>query len=206
MPVADFFREVMARLEFLGIGVEIYTRPVEVPDPIRFEEDYTHAAYDPEYARRFWRILASVRTVLEEFRSRFIGKCSPVHFFWGSFDMAVTRFSGQRAPERPGADAITREAYSHEVSSAGFWPGSGEITGPAFYSYMAPQPPGYSNATVRPGTAFYHQGMQEFLLMYDDMRKSASPEETLLEFLQSTYEAGANLGRWDRGALERTAP
>ena len=149
-PVAEFYRDVMATLSSLGINVKIYTKPVEVPDPIRFEEDYRHASYDPEYVLRFWRILVFAHTVFEEFRSRFVGKCSPVHFFWGSFDMAVTRFSGRRAPERPGADPITREAYSHEVISAGFWPGGGDIKGPAFYSYTAPEPQGLAEAAVRP--------------------------------------------------------
>jgi len=202
-PVAEFYRDFMAALESLGIDVKIYSRPVEVPDPIRFEEDYRHRSYDPEYASRFWRILLFAETVMEEFRSRFLGKCSPVHFFWGSFDLAVTRFSGRRAPERPGADPITREAYSHEVISAGFWPGGGNIDGPAFYSYTAPEPEHLPEAAVRPGEAFYDSGLHEFILMYDEIRRSRSPRDTLLEFLQSTYEAGANLAHWDRAALER---
>jgi hypothetical protein len=177
--------------------------PVEFPDPIRFETDHVHASYDADAVQRFWRILVWVDNVFEEFRSRFIGKASPVHFFWGSFDHAVTRFSGRPAPERPGADPITREAYSHEVSSAGFWPGSGEITAPAFYSYAAPQPEGFARQPVRPRQAFYHSQLGEFLLMYDDVRTADSPKDSLLEFLQSTYEAAAILGNWDRKALER---
>ena len=204
-PVAEFYRDVTAGLSSLGINIRIHTRPVEVPDPIRFEEDYRHASYDPEAVSRFWRILVFADTVMKEFQSRFVGKCSPVHFFWGSFDLAVTRFSGRRAPARTDADPITREAYSHEVISAGFWPGSGDIKGPAFYSYTAPEPKDLSKAAVRPNAAFYHLDMHEFILMYDDVRRSPSPRETLLEFLQSTYEAGANLARWDRVALERDA-
>jgi hypothetical protein len=179
--------------------------PVEIPNPIPFDEDTQHAAYDAEYANRFWRILTTSEKVFQEFRARFIGKASPVHFFWGSFDLAATRFSGRRAPERPGADAVTREAYSHEVSSAGFWPGGGEIKGAAFYAYAAPEPAGFGEAPVRPAQAFYHPQLKEFLLMYDDVRMAASPRETLLEFLQSTYEAAADLAHWDRKELERAA-
>ena len=200
--VADFYQEVMASLHYLGIDVQIHASPDEIPHPIPFAEDRVHASYDPEYANRFWRILVSTSRVLQQFRSGFLGKCSPVHFFWGSFDFCVTRFSGRRAPERPGADAVTREAYSHEVSSAGFWPGAG-FDGPAFYAYSAPVPPGLDKAPVRPEEALYHPKLSEFILMYDDMRKAASPEAALMEFLQSTYEAGANLGKWDRAALER---
>jgi hypothetical protein len=177
--------------------------PVEVPDPIRFDRDTLHKSYDPEYAHRFWRILSSVDTVFKEFRAEFIGKASPVHFFWGSFDLAVTRFSGRRAPAREGADRITQEAYSHEVISAGFWPGSGEITDAAFYAYAAPEPKGFGEEPVRPEKAFYHPQMHEFLLMYDDMRTSASPRDALMDFLHSTYNAGANSGKWDRAQLER---
>ncbi len=201
--VADFYDSVMAALHSLGVDVKIHATPDEVPNPIPFSEDRTNKSYDAEYAGRFWRILVSVDSVFKEFRARFIGKCSPVHFFWGSFDLAVTRFSGRRAPDRPGADAIAREAYSHEVSSAGFWPGGGEIKGPAFYAYMAPEPPGYKTQTALPKAAFYHPGMSEFFLMYDDVRRAESPRNQLLEFLQSTYEAGANLANWDRAALER---
>ncbi len=201
-PVADFYRDLMTSLRSAGIEVEIYPVPVEIADPIPFERDRVHAAYDADAVRRFWRTLVSATTVLEQFRSRFIGKCSPVHFFWGSFDLAVSRFSGRRAPERPGADAITREAYSHEVISAGFWPGGGDVKGAAFYSYTAPEPPGYPTRRVRPEAAFYHPQLHEFLLRYDDVRGAARPSETLLDFLQSTYEAGAELAHWDRQALE----
>jgi hypothetical protein len=178
--------------------------PVEVANPIPFERDTQHASYDPEYAQRFWQILIFCDTVFKEFRSRFIGKDSPVHFFWGSFDLCVTRFSGRRAPERPGADPVTREAYSHEVISAGFWPGGGEIKGAAFYAYAAPEPAGFAQQSVQPSAAFYHPNLHEFLLMSDDVRKAASPREALLSFLQSTYEAGANLAQWDRKELERS--
>lgn len=201
--VADFYRDVMHMLRSSGIEVTIWPMPVEVPNPIPFDQDRVHAAYDPEAAQTFWRILLSVQSVFEEFRSNFLGKCSPIHFFWGSFDLAVTRFSGRSAPVRPGADRVTREAYSHEVSSVGFWPGSGGIAGPAFYSYTAPQPPGFRDWPVRPRTARYDTQMGEFILMYDDVRTSVSPSAALLDFCQSTYEAGATLGKWDRDALER---
>jgi hypothetical protein len=200
--VAEFYADFMSTVRSMGIEVKIWPVPCEIPNPIRFDQDRTHASYDPEYANRFWRILVSVDTILKEFRSRFIGKDSPVHFFWGSFDMAVTRFSGRRAPERPGADVITREAYSHEVISAGFWPGAGEMDA-AFYTYAAPEPPGFSKATVRPSSAFYSTQMSEFFLMYEDVRKVSSPQEVLLDFLQSTYDAAATLGNWDRANLER---
>lgn len=201
--VADFYNELMAALGSLGIEVEITARPDEVPDPIAFAEDHLHAAYDAEYANRLWRILVQADRVFKEFRSRFIGKCSPVHFFWGSFDLAVTRFSGRRAPEREGADAITREAYSHEVISHGFWPGSGNIQAPAFYAYAAPEPGGFPQAKIRPESAFYNPETAGFILLYEDVRRAHSPDETLLEFLQSTYEAGADLAQWDRASLER---
>ncbi len=201
--VADFYREVMAALASLGIAVKIWKMPVEIPNPIAFDDDTQHASYDPEYANRFWRILASSEKIFVEFRARFIGKASPVHFFWGSFDLAATRFSGRRAPERPGADAVTREAYSHEVSSAGFWPGGGDIKGAAYYAYAAPEPEGFGQVPVRPSQAHYHPQMKEFLLLYDDVRTSASPRAALLEFLQSTYEAAANLAGWDRKELEK---
>jgi hypothetical protein len=152
---------------------------------------------------RFWRVLVWVDQILKEFRAGFLGKASPVHFFWGSFDLAVTRFSGRRAPERPGADPITREAYSHEVSSAGFWPGGGDIPGPAFYSYAAPEPSGFAQKKIRPASAYYHPQMKEFLLMYDDVRTAADPKATLMDFLQTTYEAAADAGNWDRKNLER---
>src|SRR5580700_1233250 len=203
--VADFYQDFMAALASLGIAVKIWKMPVEIANPIAFDQDTQHASYDAEYANRFWRILASSEKIFTEFRARFIGKASPVHFFWGSFDLAATRFSGRRAPERPGADAVTREAYSHEVSSAGFWPGGGDIKGAAFYAYAAPEPAGFGSVPVRPAQAYYHPQLKEFLLMYDDVRKADSPREALLEFLQSTYEAAANLAKWDRKELERAA-
>ena len=201
--VADFYAEFMWALKALGIDVKIWSMPVEVPNPVRFELDTQHASYDPEYAHRLWRILILCSNVFQEFRAGFVGKDSPVHFFWGSFDLCVTRFSGRRAPERPGADSITREAYSHEVISAGFWPGGGEVKGPAFYAYAAPEPAGFAEQKVRPAAAFYHPEMKEFLLMYDDVRRAALPRQALLDFLQSTYEAGANLAKWDRKGLEK---
>jgi Family of unknown function (DUF5996) len=201
--VADFYHEFMGMLHSADIQVSIWRMPVEVPAPIPFDQDHVHASYDSKYAHRFWQILISADRVFNEFRSRFIGKCSPVHFFWGSFDLAVTRFSGRRAPERKEADFITREAYSHEVSSVGFWPGGGDVNGPAFYSYMAPVPLGFANSRVRPETAFYHQKLGEFILMYDDVRVAPSPSAELLEFCQSTYEAGARQAEWDRAALEK---
>jgi hypothetical protein len=201
--VADFYKDFMEMLESAGIQVKIWKMPVEVPEPIPFDQDRLHASYDPEYAHRFWIILGSAARVFQEFRSGFIGKSSPIHFFWGSFDLAVSRFSGQRAPERSGADAITREAYSHEVSSVGFWPGGGEIKGAAFYSYMVPEPQGFREARVRPDAGFYHPKLGEFLLMYEDVRRAASPSAALLQFCQSTYEAGARLANWDRQALEK---
>jgi hypothetical protein len=203
--VADFYEEFMHTMRSLGLEVKIWHMPVEIPDPIPFDRDQQHASYDPAYANAFWRVLVSVDEVLKEFRGRFIGKSSPVHFFWGSFDMAVTRFSGRRAPERPGADRITREAYSHEVISAGFWPGGGDINGAAFYAYAAPEPEGFARSQVKPSKAFYHQGLKEFLLMYDDVRAAESPRNKLMEFVQSTYESGADLGKWDRRSLEQAA-
>lgn len=200
--VADFYSEFMATLRSLDIQVSIYPKPVEVPDPIPFAQDRLHKAYDADAAYRFWRILVSCDAVFKQFRARFLGKSSPVHFFWGSFDLAVTRFCGRRAPDRPGADPITREAYSHEVISAGWWPGGSGIDGPAFYSYTAPEPPGLSEQVVRPGSAFYHPNLKEFFLMYDHVRGAQAPDQMLMEFLQSTYEAGAALAHWDREALE----
>jgi hypothetical protein len=201
--VAEFYGEFMELLHSSGIEVKIWKMPVEIADPIPFDEDRTHASYDPEYAMKFWQVLISAERVFSAFRSRFIGKCSPVHFFWGSFALAVTRFSGRLAPPRSGADPITKEAYSHEVSSVGFWPGGGNVTGAAFYSYMAPPPEGLAAASVRPGAAFYDKQLGEFLLMYDAVRASSSPSGALLDFCQSTYEAGANLANWDRKSLER---
>lgn len=215
MSVARFYGEVLRMLDRLGLKTKIWPVPVEVPNPIPFNQDEKNASYDAEYAGRFWRILVQAEKVLTEFRALFIGKCSPVHFFWGSFDLAVTRFSGRVAPERPGADAITREAYSHEVISHGFWPGnraSGPveredaqetICAPAFYSYAAPAPGRLDAARIRPAEAFYSRSMNEFILLYDDVRNANSPETTLMEFLESTYEAGANLANWDRPVLER---
>jgi hypothetical protein len=203
--VADFYREFMAALASLGIEVKIWKVPCEVADPIPFDQDTQHASYDPEYVHRFWQILVSCDAVFKQFRAAFIGKASPVHFFWGSFDLAATRFSGRRAPEREGADPITREAYSHEVISAGFWPGGGDIKGAAFYAYAAPEPAGFAQHPVRPPEAFYHPQLKEFLLMYDDIRRSDSPQGRLLEFLQSTYDAGADLGNWNRKELEKAA-
>jgi hypothetical protein len=208
--VADFYAELMAMLRARGIEAAIYPRPNELPDATPFDEDLEHASYDPEYTSRFWQILVSTDRVLRRFRSGFIGKCSPVHFFWGAADLAVTRFSGRRAPEHPGGiphlpDAVVREAYSHEVSSAGFWPGGGAVNDPAFYSYAYPEPAGYAQAAVRPDGAFYSTDLREFLLPYDVVRESPTPDDTLMAFLQSTYEAAANLGGWDRGALERAS-
>ena len=204
--VAEFYFELMSALHSLGIDAKVWTMPVEVPRPVRFNLDEAHSSYDSEYAHRFWQILVSVDTVLREFRSRFIGKVSPVHFFWGSFDLAVTRFSGRRAPERPDADFITKEAYSHEVISHGFWPGDGElIKDAAFYAYAAPEPASFREQRVMPSKAFYSGEKNEFFLMYDDVRRAHSPEQALLEFCQSTYEGGANLAKWDRASLERPA-
>lgn len=200
MPVAEFYTKVMSALGSLGIHVAINTKPQELPNAIPFEQDFQHASYDPEYARRFWLALVSAAEVLQEFRGRFTGKCSPVQFFWGSFDLACTRFSGRSAPPRKGV--ITAEAYSHECSSAGFWPGAG-FGQAAFYSYTAPAPPGLGD---EPGAAkFWNAQLSEFVLPYDEVRTAASPRATLLEFLQATYAAGATLAGWDRGALERPA-
>ncbi len=204
--VATFYREFMASLHTLGIEVTINTLPSEVQHPIRCDQDEVHASYDPVYVHRFWRILVQVDRVFKEFRAPFLGKCSPIHFFWGSFDLAVSRFSGRRAPERPGADLITREAYSHEVISCGFWPGDETFKEPAFYSYTVPTPPGLKAAALRPGAAWYNPDLGEFLLRYEDVRLAPSPEQMLLEFLQSTYVAGATLAQWDRQALDREAP
>ena len=202
--VADFYRAVMESLRRLGFEVRIWTTPVELPPPvIPFEEDTAHGSYEAEAAARFWRILLDVTGVLEEFRGSFLGKSSPVHFFWGSFDLASTRFSGRPAPERPGADPITREAYSHEVISHGFWPGSGPVQEPAFYAYAAPEPKGLSAVKPRPPAAFYSTELSEFILPYEAIRSEAQPAEPLLEFLASTYDAAASLAGWDRAALER---
>jgi hypothetical protein len=204
-PVADFYQEFMSMLRAEGINVKIWHMPVEIPNPIPFDQDRMHASYDPKSVEKFWRILVSVDAIFKQFRSRFIGKSSPVHFFWGSFDLAVTRFSGRRAPERPGADIMTREAYSHEVSSVGFWPGTSGMSDAAFYSYAAPEPNGFKQAPSQPAAAGYNSTLGEFLLPYEDVRKAESPSTSLLQFCQSTYEAAANLGKWDRVALEREA-
>jgi hypothetical protein len=201
--VAEFYKQFMAELLELGIDVHIHAIPDEFPNPIPFEKDDVHASYDADAVNRFWRILVWSDSVFKEFRARFIGKASPVQFFWGSFDLAVTRFSGRVAPPRPGADPITAEAYSHEVSSVGFWPGGGGVADAAFYAYAAPEPSGFAEYKVRPEAAFYHPELHEFLLMYDDVRRAQSPKDSLLQFLQSTYEAAAILGDWDRKNLER---
>ena len=198
--VADFYSNVIGHLAELGIAVEINPKPQEVPNPVLFQNDSTNCSYDPEYAHRFWTILVSSANVLQAFRSKFLGKCSPVHFFWGSCDLACTRFSGRLAPPRKGV--ISGPAYSHEVSSAGFWPGGGPIDGPAFYSYVVPPPAGLDQERIRPAAAGWNSQLSEFILMYDDVRAASSPAETLYEFLESTYEASARLGKWDRVALE----
>ena len=205
--VAEFYRETMAALRSLDIEVSIWTTPVEVEDRTPFEQDFKHAAYDAEYAQRCWRVLAQATRVLTDFRSRFIGKVSPVHFFWGAFDLAVTRFSNRPAPKHPGAPNlakfVAREAYSHEVSSCGFWPGGGPVDRAVFYAYAYPEPEGFKKYLIQPQEAFYSEEMREFLLPYDAVRTAESPDQVLLAFLQSTYEAAANLGKWDRAALER---
>ena len=199
----------MQRLHALGLDIRIWTTPVEIADPVPFEQDRTHAAYDPDYANRFWRVLLQADRVFTAFRARFIGKVSPVHFFWGSFDLAVTRFSGRRAPPHPGApniaDKVTREAYSHEVSSCGFWPGGLGMEQPIFYSYAYPQPTGFAEAPVRPAEASYNRDFGEFILPYEAVRRATAPDEPLLDFLQSTYEAAATLAQWNRAELERAA-
>jgi hypothetical protein len=205
--VADFYANVMRSLFKLGIDVSIHELPNEIPDAIPFSKDHVHASYDREYAQRVWRILLQSARVLSEFRTSFIGKCSPVHFFWGSFDLAVTRFSGRRAPLHPGGvpnlpDTVTREAYSHEVSSAGFWPGNAVIPYPAFYSYAYPAPPGFAEAAVQPAGAFYSSDLSEFILPYEAVRGAADPDLALMVFLTSTYETAASLGKWDRANLE----
>jgi len=208
MSVAEFHAELMSRLRALGLEVRIWTMPVELPDPIPFERDNKHASYDRDYAQRFWRVLVQADRIFNAFRARFVGKVSPVHFFWGSFDLAVTRFSGRAAPPHPGApnvaDRVTREAYRDEVSSCGFWPGGPGMEQPAFYAYAYPAPAGFADAPVRPGPAFYSRDFGEFLLPYDEVRRAPSRDAFLLDFLQSTYEAAARLGDWDRAQLERS--
>jgi hypothetical protein len=205
--VAKFYAAVMTALADLRIDVTIDETPNELPAPIRFSQDEQHASYDPDAARRFSKVLVNADRVFKQFRTGFLGKASPVHFFWGSFDLAVTRFSGRRAPPHPGGvphlpDDVAREAYSHEVSSAGFWPGGGAIDYPAFYSYAYPAPDGFAAAKVRPDAAFFSKELGEFILPYDAVRTAANPDEALLAFLQSTYEAAADAAKWDRDALE----
>ncbi|MGB6687263.1 MAG: DUF5996 family protein [Terracidiphilus sp.] len=210
MTVAAFYGQVMAALDELGTPVRIWPTPVEIANPIPFEADQTHHAYDPEYAQRFWRILLQCTRVFTVFRARFIGKVSLIHLFWGALDLACTRFSGQPAPEHPSMaglpDRVTRDAYSHEVSSCGFWPGAAgpgdSFYEPFFYSYAYPEPPGYAQSTIAPGEASFDAQFGEFVLPYEAMRRSADPDNALLQFLQSTYEAAANCGHWDRAALE----
>jgi Family of unknown function (DUF5996) len=200
--VADFYRDVMATLAAMALPVKIWTMPVEIPAPIRFEDDTVHHSYDPVFANRFWRILLQVERVFTQCRCQFIGKASPVQFFWGSFDLAVSRFSGKPAPARDGPGWM-QEAYSHEVISHGFWPGSGPILEPAFYAYCVPEPNGFKGAHVQPAEAFYHAELNEFILTYDAARKSASPDEAIHAFVDSTYQQAATLAGWDRAALER---
>ncbi|HEX5368036.1 MAG TPA: DUF5996 family protein, partial [Dehalococcoidia bacterium] len=203
--VATFYRRYHEALASLGFQVEIWPVPVEVDHTIPFDTDEQHASYDPAFAQRFWHILLLVQDVFKRFKGGYLGKSSPVHFFWGSFDLAVTRFSGRSAPDRPDADSITREAYSHELMSGGFWPGGGAIEEASFYAYASPEPEGFREATVEPHGAYYHSGLGEFLLPYEEVRSAKSPSSTLLSFLQSTYDAAARLGAWDRAALERPA-
>jgi hypothetical protein len=201
--VADFYAELMAVLRRLDLDVPIWPMPVEIEEPIRFTEDHQHASYDAEYVNRWWRALLQADRVMKQFRGRFIGKSSPVHFFWGGFDHALTRYSGRTAPERPNADRMMREATSHEEFAVGFWPGSGAIQGAAFYAYHIPEPAGFAEVKIRPDAAFYSREMGEFILLYDDARKAASPDDAILDFFQSTYEAGATLASWDRAAWDR---
>ena len=210
-PIAEFHAEVMEALRSLGVPVRLWPRPVEVEEAIPFDRDHQHRVYEPDHAHRCWEVLRQVDRVLGEFRSGFVGKCSPVHFFWGSFDMAVTRFSGRRAPPHPGGipnlgDHVAREAYSRECSSCGFWPGSGAVQEPAFYAYTYPEPAGYSEGPVRPTEAYYSAEMREYILPYDAVRRSDDPDRMLHDFFQSTYQAGATLGGWDRAELEREDP
>ncbi|GGG65530.1 DUF5996 family protein [Edaphobacter dinghuensis] len=201
--VADFYKEYLGCLASLGVTVKIDPMPCELAHPIRFDLDTEHQSYDKEYVQRFWQVLVETEKVFRQFGTDFLGKVSPIHFFWGSFDLAVTRFSGRLAPPRPGADAIQREAYSHEVISAGFWPGNGGYGAAAFYCYAAPVPEGLAEAKIRPTAAGWDKTLGEFIFRYEDVRAEASPEASLLEFLASSYEAGANAAKWDREALER---
>jgi Family of unknown function (DUF5996) len=209
--VAEFYRSIMKTLGDLELPVTINTMPNEIENPIPFDRDEEHRSYDPEYANRFWHVLVQTDRVFKEFRSRFCGKCSPVHFFWGSFDLAVTRFSGRPAPSHPGGvphlpDEITREAYSQEVSSLGFWPGNAAAPTPIFYSYAYPEPPGFAEAKIQPDAASYEAKLREFILPYDAVRTAEKPDEVLLEFAQSAYDAASKLGKWDRAALEEKKP
>jgi Family of unknown function (DUF5996) len=201
--VAGFYAEYQRSLAALGLTLNIHPVPVELQHPIPFSEDVEHASYDPQAAHRFWRVLMHADKVFQQFSSRFLGKVSPVHFFWGSFDLALTRFSGRPAPPRVGADAITREAYSHEVISAGFWPGNGGFAEAAFYCYASPAPKGLEAAAIQPPKAGYNHALGEFIYLYEDLRQESAPEQALLAFLESSYEAGATLAGWDRGLLER---
>jgi hypothetical protein len=208
--VADFYATLMLELQALGLPVQIYAIPNELEDALPFEKDDKHANYDPQYAARWWRIVAQTACVFQEFRARFLGKASPVHFFWGSFDLAVTRFSGRPAPAHPGGvphlpDWVAREAYSHEVSSCGFWPGGGSTPFPMFYAYAYPEPAGFASASIQPPAAYYHAALREYVLPYDDVRNAVAPDALLLDFLQSTYDAAAQSGGWDRPTLERGA-
>jgi len=210
-PVAKFYREVMNALAEMKLPVTINTTPNEIEKAISFDQDDEHRSYDPEYANRFWRVLVQSDRVFKEFRSRFCGKCSPVHFFWGSFDLAVTRFSGRPAPPHPGGvphlpDEITREAYSQEVSSLGFWPGNAVAPTPVFYSYAYPEPPGFAETKVQPEAALYLPKLREFILPYDTVRTAEKPDDVLLDFAQSAYDAASKLGKWDRAALEEKKP
>jgi hypothetical protein len=208
--VAAFYARLMKELERMALPVRIVAKPNELPDPILpFADDETHASYDPDPVNRFWRILVQTDRVMKQFRARFIGKCSPVHLFWGAMDLAVTRFSGRTAPLHPGGvpnlpDRVTREAYSHEVSSCGFWSGTAPVDYPAYYSYAYPEPPGFAAMKVGPDGAFYSSDLREFILPYDRVRGSTNPDEALLEFFQSTYAAAADLAGWDRRGLERS--
>lgn len=202
--VADFYDELMALLRDMSLGVKIWSMPVEIPSPIRFEQDTVHASYDPIFANRFWRIIGRLSELFTEARCSFVGKCSPAHFFWGSFDLALTRFSGRSSPV-PSGPAFVRDAYSHEVISHGFWPGSGPLLEPALYAYAVPDPPGLKEAKVRPDAAYFHQELGEFILPYSAVRNSKSPETAIREFVNSTYERSADLAKWDRPMLERSA-
>ncbi len=206
-PVAEFYGQFIELLHSLDLEVPIWPVPVEVADPIPFPQDRIHATYDPGHVRRLWQILVESDRVFHQFRARFIGKCSPVHFFWGGFDMAVTRFSGRKAPEHAPVpntpDFVVREAYSHEVSSCGFWPGGGPVQEPAFYSYAYPEPEGFRDCPLRPASAYYSNDLREFILPYEAVRRAEDPDQELLEFLQTTYEAAAERGHWDRANLER---